>query len=179
MSLGLLVAPAGQALAAPITFTYTFRQDGTFNGVAFTDALIQITASGDADNRERVRNAYRIRHDSASVFIGLDDPITAAFTVRSYTFVNHFSDLVGFSADVSAVADRVYVGTDAAFERWDMRSAIGPITLSGHSIQWGSLATTGGILNLVNQPHEVTFSAETPQPQPILNPRRWSRWGSA
>ena len=171
IALGLLiVAFAINVDAAPITYIYEGTASGIIDETGFSNAIFEITAAGDTDNRQALLpvtgvNGFFIPNDSASIKIdgvGIFDFITATTmnvsNDNSNVAFNHESLLTLVNGPFNS----------PPFATWDMLSSIGPITGEGGILQWADIPvqTTGGVLLLSDSPTEVTFQAIVGVPEP-------------
>lgn len=165
----LLVAFAGGAHAAPITFVHSGTGSGFIGATNFTSAAFTIIAVGDTNDRVSIKmdptddDGYSIEHLSASISIaGVG---VFQFVTGTRTFVNNSQGVVGFSHYPRG--DDLFNGPiDSAFLTWDMLSPIGPISGGGNLLQWDfpDVLTDGGVLRFFDDSNtNATFTA-IPEP---------------
>ncbi len=158
------------AKAAPIIFTYTGTGSGTIGGASFSNAEFVLTATGDTANRlyDDTSHAFLIPHDSASILIGGVGMFD--ITTSTKTFVNTFSDIVGFSMGGIDGLDLYNSPVNAVFGSWDMLASLGPVVeATFRMFQWGSsrsLSTDAGLLNFDGDSNVAGSFEATVIPEP-------------
>lgn len=153
-----LAAVASLAHAAPVTFIYTGFASGTLAGDAFDKQAFTITGTADTDDVFATGAGWRVTHTSAS--IDFNSLGVLSVLQETSTAVNNLSGIVVFG-NVPPNLALYILGSDPAFNTWDLLSSIGPFNLASSILQWnlGPLSTSGGELILNSQTGVGTFEA--------------------
>ena len=151
----LFAIAAPNAMAVPITYTFTATCSGTIGSTPFTNAMVTVTATG----------------DTSAIFAGVNPPYTPGFffnptqvsasiagvgtanftgsgsiagygaLANGYVFVDQSESLVGFGIESDRTDD-----FSPTFATYGLSSSIGPA--SSVSLQFSNEATTLGALTL-------------------------------
>lgn len=176
-----LVAGSFAAAAQPITYTEEFTASGTLDGVAFSDADVTMTLASNTTNVFSVPcncvtpDIPVYMNTTGTTTINISGVGTATFTdttgVFAETFVSPIHAFVGFSGTASnTLANLIIIsngpiGTgDAAFDGYDLTTAIGPIgpdgTICNCDFGGESFNTSSGLLDFTAT-SDATFTAVT------------------
>jgi hypothetical protein len=186
----LLVAGSFSAVAKPITYTETFTASGTLDGVAFSDADVTMTLVSDtADVISAPCNCVTpdipvYENNTGTTTLNISGVGSATFTdltgVFAETFVAPTHAFVGFEGEDPShtvtnfiIISNGPLGTgDAAFDSYDLTTAIGPIgpdgTICNCAFGGQSFNTSAGLVDFTATSN-ATFTAITAEgvPEPI------------
>jgi len=177
--LAALSGVAGTARASLITYTEEGTATGSFNGTAFSDALITITATADTSS---------ISNPSSDVFVN-----TAVTTVTVAGLTGTFTDVIQAYAvhilsipDVAAGFRDVTLGGNdllatisPAFSTYDLSTPIGPITGGASASTGFTYNTTAGGLFLASVSAVSSFQAQAVTPVPETSTLAVAGFGAA
>ena len=174
----ILLLSQGAALAVPITYIETATASGSLGGVAFTNAVITLTAEADTTNVSPPPGApspslFIVNNGFAAVDVaGLGG---AAFTVPTQTFDNQGvgtpTPVAGMVALVNGPegpeAYDILDAVNSAFGSYDLATSLGPLS-SGSRVNLNiGTPTSSGPFVITSQPPLVTFQAIVPEPSSI------------
>lgn len=173
------------AQAAPITYEISGIASGTVGASIFTDALVEVTVTGDTANIVSLGSAFA--NPSSAMSVTIAGVGTAAVTNPSaiYSSATPISFEPGFPVlpyVIIATLDNppaldsftglAVLGSNALLD-YDLQTSIGPIMASPGGVGYpGSLNTTLGDLSFtsdVSPTTQATFSA-TAAPAPVPEP---------
>jgi len=168
----MLFFGARQSYADGITYTVSDIASGSFNAMAFTDALVTVVALGDTSNvfpNPKVSNDFDNNVSSATVTISGFGTFTLLGPGQVFDFQ------AGTTAGITDLGffpgDDILDASNLAFGTYDLTTAIGPITDNigppGVPNPGTSFATSGGALILDIGGHP-TFTATTPEPNSLI-----------
>jgi len=171
----LFLIMLAESPAGLLKFTFEGSGSGALDGTLFPNSDFVITAYGYTEDREYFsytppHHGWIIEHTSASISIeGLGE---FEFLTKTQTFVNNYTQKVGFSRAFPQLLDLYWGPINEQFADWGMLEPIGPISGSGKLLQWYSIGnevwTTGGMLQFDQAACDATFSAMTPEPMTVL-----------
>jgi hypothetical protein len=154
------------ALAIPITYTETFTTSGSLGSVAFDDALVTLTLTGDTANVTSPVPGEFFNLGTMTVRVGGS---SATFTDQMEAVSIDASAFVGGDASVG-LSDQTrdlavgFARGGSVVASYDLRTAIDPVTGQGNGVEPSDFPTTDGMLDFdaVGAPIIVTFSAAVP-----------------
>jgi hypothetical protein len=171
----ILLILMAEASAGLLQFTFEGRGSGALEGTLFTNSDFVITAYGYTEDRVPLYSdlphyGWSIEHSFASISIaGLGD---FEFLTGTRTYVNNYTQKVGFSRAFPQLLDLYWGPINEQFADWDMLEPIGPISGSGYLLQWyfinNEVWTTGGMLRFNQVACDATFRAMIPEPLTVL-----------
>ena len=126
-----------------------------------TNAAFTITDVGNTSNIVTFVDGFSLDDMTASILIaGVGD---FTFITATRTFVNNVVGEVGFSRSTTTGSDLYDGPVNAAFNTWQLNTALGPFSGSATLLQWGSpyppVLTSGGTLFFANGSTMATFQA--------------------
>lgn len=164
MTLAALAAacPGGRVGAEPLYYSETATGSGSLGSQSFTDALIEVTASGDS----------ALVHASLLGSLTLTTGTVSVEYVGEGAFTDVVSVVTNFATGVAVMGDfpqsgEILADRNDAFYAYDLTTPIGP-TVGAASFNPGiGFKTSAGlfVLNSVSSP--VTFTASTSPPAPL------------
>jgi hypothetical protein len=168
---GLLVGVAGHAEATAIEYSEEATAVGMFGGIPFSDADVHITYFGDTSTVKMIAPGY---------YVNDPGPGKVMLTVEGFAGVFLFTDdiavydkglgvcgVVG-CARFGILGGPIVLGTgDHAFDTYDLKSAIGPITNFSDADEGVPFGTTGGpfVITFIES-GDSTFTATEEVPEP-------------
>ncbi len=167
------VAFSGAAVAEPITFIFTGIDDGTLNGVPFTDTTFTITQIADTAAEQSCGGACRFI-DASGAMVNLGGLGTFTLDTGTRTFIT--GDVIGLSRAGVNGGDLMN-GSSSSFVGYDLTTSLGPVAYTGGVTQWsssfGAVETSGGTLFLADANVDATFQAivgvaAVPEPEGLL-----------
>ncbi len=156
---GLAIVASG-ANAAMISFIYTGSASGSLGGNAFGNSTFTIRAFADTASVVSTGTGWRVLHLFPTTIEVSSLGFSLTLLTATTSAVNSNSDSVIFGNNPADLALQI-LGTNPAFNTWDMQSSIGPFDLASETLQWttGFLATDGGFLVLNDGTGVGTFQA--------------------
>jgi len=165
---GFLSATA--ALAAPITYTFTGKGDGTWGVESFFDVFFEVTLPGDTSN---VINPYTQVWQNRNLTGTIDITGLGAgtFTLPLFVFVNNLDNLVGICDNATSDYRLVIWKSGVGLDTYDLKTSFGPLTLpDDYGLDITNVETSKGPLTFTDsRTGSFAFTAEAvPAPTTLM-----------
>jgi hypothetical protein len=152
-----VVAMAGVARADQITYTDQAIASGSLGGTTFSDALVTVSFTGDTSNVFDDGGILRNLIGTGTVTVaGIG---TVAFTDSIQAFVNQGDDFVGIADTTLGPVSILDTDTNPAWETYDLKSAIGPLSGAPFINPGQAFGTASGSFILNSVSGDSTFTA--------------------
>ena len=156
------LAGGGNAVAVPITYTFSGTGSGSLGGQSFVNSAFTFTSTADT-SRVSTGSVFgnifvRVVNSSASVFVaGLG---TADFVGVSLTTINQTGGSASLSAPLTTGSPYALLQTDnSVFHTYDLKTSLGPISTTLIAFDRGNYATSLGNFSLTAVSSAVVFQA--------------------
>ncbi len=163
----LIACATGNTKAGFITYLETTTGSGTLGGVAFTNALVTLTATADTSNVTGSSGFFTVHPTTATVSVDGFSPAT--FTSSTFDVIdnqsfsnNGITGIVGFGDTNSGT---VLGDSNAAFQSYSLTTSIGPLTGADFIRSDVTFATTAGGF-VLSSAGPATFQAIIGVPEP-------------
>ena len=160
------VLMSNNAIGVQIDYVFTGSASGNVNGVSFGNSAFTITALAETTSRAIVEtNVLTVPSISSSIEIDGVGTFNVFSSTRTFRYLNS----VGYSRPLPGGLD-LYDLQNNSLVNWGMQSSFGPVTTTGHVLQWDSqpVQTSGGILVLNETFTGGTFQAViVPEPSTL------------
>jgi hypothetical protein len=154
LTLAAVIAVPVALHATPITYIESFTGSGSLGNTSFTNQLVTLTGVGDTDN---VVNQGRVFINIVPTTFSIAGGATGLFT-DEIQFVSRQSPLPLAGVGDNTTNAAVMFGLNSAFSKYDLMTAIGPITGAAFFNSGTSFATDSGTFTIISS-GDSTFEA--------------------
>jgi hypothetical protein len=167
----LLLLFASSASATIVDFTLTETGSGTIGGTPFSNAAFTIGGQFNTLNSRPFVLDVSITPDDFT-FISISGVGLFEFTTPVAFVDNFIAAFVQLRFTETVTPLLTAIGPVSVFGIWDMRSPLGPVTVTGNLLHWSQapVETSGGVLVLNDESQPITFQAvlaNAPEPSSV------------
>lgn len=155
LTLAAVIAVPVALHATPITYIESFTGSGSLGNTTFTNQLVTLTGVGDTDNV--VKQGTNVFVNIVPTTFSIAGGATGLFT-DEIQFVSRQGPLPLAGVGDNTTNAAVMFGLNSAFSKYDLMTAIGPITGTAFFNSGASFATDGGAFTIISS-GDSTFEA--------------------